>query len=71
MSENTYQFAARQMPLLEAERAKLAARLKEIDALRPYAARRGVSVNALARRIVETVVDEKMVDAVLDDGESA
>ena len=32
MSENTYQFAARQMPLLEAERAKLAARQKEIDA---------------------------------------
>ena len=40
-----------------------------LDALRPHAAKRGVHVNSLARRIVETVVDENMVDAVLDDGE--
>ena len=40
-------------------------------ALGPAASKRGIHPNALARRIVETVVDEKMVDAVLDDGESA
>ena len=38
-----------------------------LDALSPHAARRGVHVNQLARRIVETVVDEGLVDSVLDD----
>ena len=38
-----------------------------LDALAPHAARRSVSANALARMIVETVVDAKIVDAVLDD----
>ncbi len=38
-----------------------------LDALRPHAAARGVHVNALARRIVEEVVDAGLVDAVLDD----
>ena len=38
-----------------------------LDALRPHAARRGMHSNHLARLIVETVVDEGMVDAVLDD----
>jgi len=37
--------------------------------LDPHAARRGIHRNSLARRIVETVVDENMVDAVLDDAE--
>jgi hypothetical protein len=36
--------------------------------LRPHAARRGVTVNALARCILETALDEGLVDAVLDDG---
>lgn len=40
-----------------------------LDALAPHAARRGVKVNELARRIVETVVDGGLVDAVLDDRE--
>ena len=40
-----------------------------LDSLSPHAAKRGVHVNSLARRIVETVVDENMVDAVLDDEE--
>jgi len=39
----------------------------ERAALAPHAARRGVHVNTLARQIVETVVDERLVDAVLDD----
>lgn len=39
-----------------------------LDALGPHAAKRGVSVNSLARLIVCTVVDEGMIDAVLDDG---
>ncbi|WP_086733754.1 hypothetical protein [Erythrobacter colymbi] len=39
-----------------------------LDALGPHAAKRGISVNGLARLIISTVVDEGMVDAVLDDG---
>lgn len=38
-----------------------------LDALGPAAAKRGVHPNALARRIVEEVVDGDLVDAVLDD----
>lgn len=37
--------------------------------LSKHAARRGCSINELARRIVDTVVDENIVDAVLDDAE--
>lgn len=40
-----------------------------LEALRPHAERRGVHPNALARRIVECVVDDDLVDAVLDDRE--
>ena len=32
-------------------------------------ARRGVTANNLARTILERVIDDKLVDAVLDDGE--
>lgn len=39
-----------------------------LNSLRPAAARRDMHVNALARLIVETVSDDNMVDAVLDDG---
>lgn len=42
-----------------------------LDSLHPAAAKRGVHVNALARRIVEEVVDAGLVDAVLDDGGAA
>lgn len=38
-----------------------------LAALGPHAARRGIHPNSLARRIVETVVDEGLVDSVLDD----
>jgi hypothetical protein len=38
-----------------------------IEALMPHAARRGISANALARRLIETVVESELVDAVLDD----
>lgn len=41
--------------------------LDVLDQLGPHAARRGTTANELARRIVETVLDDKMVDAVLDD----
>lgn len=40
-----------------------------LDSLAKHAARRGVHVNSLARLIVETVVDEDLVDSVLDDAE--
>jgi transcriptional regulator with XRE-family HTH domain len=39
-----------------------------LDSLGPHAAKRNMHPNALARLIVETVVDDDMVDAVLDDG---
>lgn len=38
-----------------------------LNALSPHAARRGIHPNSLVRRIVEIVVDENMVDAILDD----
>jgi len=41
-----------------------------LDRLRPHAAKRGIHPNKLARLIVETVVDEGMIDAVLDDLEA-
>ena len=39
-----------------------------LDALRPAAERRKITVAELVRRIVATVADEGMVDAVMDDG---
>ena len=39
-----------------------------LDALRIDAEARGVTANALVRRLIETIVDEGLVDAVLDDG---
>lgn len=40
-----------------------------LDQCRPHAARRGITANELARRIVEAAIEDKMVDAVLDDAE--
>ena len=39
-----------------------------LDALKPDADLRGITPNALVRRLIETIVDEGMVDNVLDDG---
>lgn len=39
------------------------------QALAPHAAARGIDPAALALRIVETVAEEAMIDAVLDDAE--
>ncbi|SFI36183.1 hypothetical protein [Albimonas pacifica] len=38
-----------------------------LDRLRPHAARRGITPNELARRIVDVAIDECMIDAILDD----
>lgn len=35
----------------------------------PHAERRGITANCLARRIIETVIDDGMVDSVLDDAD--
>ncbi|NOU05339.1 MAG: hypothetical protein HOO99_04070 [Hyphomicrobiaceae bacterium] len=35
---------------------------------RKYAAARGINVNELFRQIIEAVLDDELVDAVLDDG---
>lgn len=40
-----------------------------LAALGPHAARRGIHPNSLARLIVETAVDENMIDAILDDAD--
>jgi hypothetical protein len=42
-----------------------------LNALGPHAAKRGISPNELARRIVETAVEENMIDAVMDDEEES
>lgn len=42
-----------------------------LNALAPIAATRGMSANGLARLILETVVDARLVDAVLDDERQA
>ena len=41
-----------------------------LDALRPHADRRGITVNDLARRIVDVACEEGMIDAILDDLEA-
>lgn len=38
-----------------------------LDRLRPHAAKRGIHANHLARLIVETAIDEGLIDALLDD----
>jgi hypothetical protein len=38
-----------------------------LDSLGPAAARRGIHPNSLARLIVETVLEEGLIDSVLDD----
>ncbi len=38
-----------------------------LEKLGPHASRRGIHPNSLARMIVETVVDDGLVDSVLDD----
>ena len=42
-----------------------------LDALGPFAAKRGIHPNTLARQIVTTVIDDGLVDAVLDDDGAA
>lgn len=39
-----------------------------LDALEPDARRRGLSSQQLAVKLLSTLVDEKLVDAILDDG---
>lgn len=39
-----------------------------LDALRPFAAARDITPNELARRLVEAIVDDGLITAVLDDG---
>lgn len=41
--------------------------VETLSALALHAERRGISTNALVRRIVETVVESDLVDSVLDD----
>lgn len=37
--------------------------------LSPHAARRGINANQLIRRLIEAIIDDDMVDAVLDDAD--
>jgi len=39
-----------------------------LAALGPAAARRGITINELARQLLEAIADDDIVDAVLDDG---
>lgn len=38
-----------------------------LEELQPHALRRNLTVDALAQLIIETIVDDAMVDAILDD----
>ncbi|CAN5476794.1 hypothetical protein BH10PSE7_BH10PSE7_15070 [soil metagenome] len=38
-----------------------------LDQLLSHAAKRGIHPNTLARRLVETAIDENIIDAILDD----
>ncbi|MDX3971129.1 MAG: hypothetical protein QHD01_31675 [Bradyrhizobium sp.] len=40
-----------------------------LAALGPHAAKRGIAVNELIRRLIDACVDDKIVDAVLDDAD--
>lgn len=42
-----------------------------VASMRSHAEKRGIHVNELARRLLENIVDDKLVDAVLDDLEKA
>lgn len=43
---------------------------RDFERLAPYAARRGIGAAKLAQRIIRAVLDDRMVDAVLDDLEA-
>lgn len=51
--------------------ATVRVRKRTIDKLRPSAAARGIEVNVLIRRILDTAARESLVDAVLDDRDDA
>jgi hypothetical protein len=39
-----------------------------LNRLHPHALRRRISVNELVRRIIDTAIDEQLIDNILDDG---
>lgn len=55
----------------DAEKRTIVFDLETIVLLRRHAEPRRLSANALARRIVDCVLDDGLVDAVLDDGGGA
>lgn len=42
--------------------------IETLEALRPAALARGISLNVLVRQLLEHIVDDKLVGAILDDG---
>lgn len=38
-----------------------------LDRLAPHAAKRGITVNSLVRKLIDTIADECLVDSVMDD----
>ena len=59
---------ARENPLHENGRTVVVSN-DVLDALAPHAARRGISVNQIARNLLAQVIDDAIVDAVLDDAD--
>lgn len=53
----------------EGETAEFGLSASSSDVIRAAAARRAISPGELGRRIIETVVRDGLIDAVLDDGE--
>jgi hypothetical protein len=45
--------------------------VETLDRLAPHARRRGITINELARQLVEEALDANLVDGILDDAEEA
>ncbi|MCF6271599.1 MAG: hypothetical protein L3J37_00195 [Rhodobacteraceae bacterium] len=59
--------AKRKRPSIEHQRT-VCVDADVLDALRPAATRRGISVNKLCRRLIGCIADDDIADAILDDG---
>jgi hypothetical protein len=60
--------ARRRARLGDGDARKIAFPLEDLDRLKLAAERRGLSINRLVQWLVEIIADERLVDAILDDG---
>lgn len=55
----------------EASARTIVVPIDTLERLRPFADFRQISVNALVRRLLDHIADDKLVDPILDDAEGA